>query len=77
MWGLFCVITFVDLRRHNEAQKDYLQSLEDREIYYYGIEIGHDPRGIESDMEVVRLRVANIIISGYGGYLAGIISGQK
>lgn len=67
----------MDLRSHNDAQKEYLQGLEDREIYYYGIEIGHDPRGSESDMEVVRMRVANIIISGYGGYLAGVISGQK
>jgi hypothetical protein len=67
----------MDLRSHNEAQKEYLQSLEDREIYYYGIEIGHDPRNSQSDMEVVRLRVANIIISGYGGYLAEIITGHK
>lgn len=67
----------MDLRRHNDAQKEYLQSLEDREIYYYGLEIKRDPRNSQSDMEVVRLRVANIIISGYGGYLAGIISGQK
>ena len=77
--GLFCVIKVMqtgNLARHNQAQFDALRQLEDREVYYFGIEVGHDPRGNEREMEIVRIRVANIVCSGYGAYLRAQISGS-
>ena len=60
------------LRRYNELQQKELQRVRDEIKWYLGEQLHHDPYLNQTDRTTIEDRFAEIIIKGFGAYLASL-----
>lgn len=60
----------MNTQSHNRAETGMLHDLFERERYYLGEQLGRDPRESWQDMALLENRISQIILSGYGQWMA-------
>ena len=57
-------------REHNESEREMLNALFERERYLLGEILGRDPRDSWQDMAILENRISQIILNGFGKWMA-------
>jgi len=63
----------MNTRQHNNAESQMLSDLFERERYLLGEELGRDPRDSWQDLALLENRISQIILSGFGEWMANQI----
>ena len=57
-------------KEHNQKEACAIYALIERERYILGEQLGRDPRESFEDMETLEKRVSEVILNGFGEWLA-------
>lgn len=60
--------------KNTTYQKKEIDRVKDEIKWYLGEELNRDPSLSKEDMKIVRVRLSNIILSGFGEYLSTLIN---
>lgn len=63
-------MTTRDIKHHNACQKQCMEELFERERWLLGENLGYDPRSDWVAMGILQNRVAEVILSGFGRWMA-------
>jgi hypothetical protein len=67
-WALFSDI--MTTQQHNKAEENMMIQLFERERWILGEQIGRDPRESWRDMAILENRISQIILTGFGQWMA-------